>query len=728
MSDVENKVIASPQADVGSAADVDAIMKKYDRESNTRVWTGVPAMILRVVMALFGLFLIWMNLFATFDERFRRPLFLGIVIIAVFLFYPMKKGGVQKANYVPWYDILLALAGSFSFFFYCIKLEEIVDLGSRINRGFVVGGVPLLVVFGIVGTLVLVECCRRVVGLPIIFVASAFVLYAFIGAGKSLTSVVFNLFYTTTGVIGTPIGVCSTYIVLFVIFGAFLEATGIAAFFIDCANALAGSATGGPAKVAVISSALCGMVSGSSVGNTVTTGSVTIPLMKKTGYPGEFAGAVEAAASTGGQIMPPIMGAAAFLMAEMTNNTYSYILVRAILPAALYFTGIFLMVHFKAKKMGLKGLNKADLPKAKEILPKIYLIVPLVVLVYMIIDGKTMAAAAVYSIFYTITVCLINREPTLWKKLVLTIPLLPMLVLTFFEGPAMEFLNANSPVFEGVRFNINGFEFKFSTAIMILYMILTIFTLFVSKDNQKQMGTFVDALEGGAKSCLSVAVACGIAGIIAGVVTMTGLGQVLISAIVGIAGDRLIIALVLTMLCCIVLGMGVPTTANYVIMATTCAPILVTGMGMELIAAHMFVFYFGIVADITPPVALAAYAGSAIAKAPPMKTAWNATRLAIAAFIIPYIFAFNNAMLFVNTTPFEVIQVIISSFVGMFLVASGLMGFMTRDLNWPARLIAIAGGLCLIIPGTVTDLTGLAVLAVLLAFQWWQGKKIAVAK
>jgi len=729
MSDVENKVNTSGTVDVGTAADVDAIMKKYDRESNTRVWTGIPAKILRILMAGFALFLVWMNLFATFDERFRRPLFLGIVIIAVFLFYPAKKGGVQKVNYIPWYDIVLALAGSISFFFYCINLDEIVNWGSRINKVFVVGGVPLLIVFGIVGILVLVECCRRVVGLPIIFVATAFVLYAFIGAGKPLKEVIFNLFYTTDGVIGTPIGVCSTYIVLFVIFGAFLEATGIAAFFIDCANALAGAATGGPAKVAVISSALCGMVSGSSVGNTVTTGSVTIPLMKKTGYPGEFAGAVEAAASTGGQIMPPIMGAAAFLMAEMTDNSYQYVLVRAILPAALYFTGIFLMVHFKAKKMGLKGLPKEELPKLKEIAPKIYLTIPLIVLVYMIIDGKTMAAAAVYSIFYTITVCLINREPTMWKKLVLIIPLLPMLVLTFFEEQALFFLNNHTSIFEGIRFVLNnGMEIKFSTVMMLVYMLLTVLTLFISKDNQKQLGTFVDALEGGAKSCLSVAVACGIAGIIAGVVTMTGLGQVLISAIVSVAGDELIIALFLTMLCCIVLGMGVPTTANYVIMATTCAPILVTGMGMNLIAAHMFVFYFGIVADITPPVALAAYAGSAIAKAPPMKTAFNATRLAIAAFIIPYIFAYNNAMLFVNTTPFQVIQVIISSFVGMFLVASGLMGFMTRDLNWTARLVAIAGGLCLIIPGTVTDLTGLGVLVVLLAIQWWQGKKIAVAK
>lgn len=707
----KTKVSTSPEVEVGSAEDVDAIMKKYDRESNVRIWEGTPKLVLRVLMAFFALFLVWMNMFATWDERFRRPLFVGLVIIAVFLFYPIKKGST-KVNYIPWYDIVLAILGAGSYFFYCFNLDKIVDLGTRIGKGFVVGGVPLLIVFGIVGALVLAECCRRVVGIPILCVATVFILYAFLGAGKSLQAVVYNLFYTTTGIIGTPIGVCSTYIVLFVIFGAFLEATGIAGFFIDCANALAGSATGGPAKVAVISSALCGMVSGSSVGNTVTTGSVTIPLMKKTGYPGEFAGAVEAAASTGGQIMPPIMGAAAFLMAEMTGNPYSYILVRAILPAALYFTGIFLMVHFKAKKMGLKGLPKEELPKAKHILPKIYLIVPLVILVYMIINGKTMATAAVYATFYTITVSMVSREPVMGKKFIMALSVLPLLVLTFVEEQFKD---------------VQPLGMKFSTFMMLVYLAFVLVNMAISSENRRQAPTFVDALENGAKSCLSVAVACGIAGIIAGVVTMTGLGQLLISAIVSVANGRLIIALILTMLCCIVLGMGVPTTANYVIMATTCAPILVTGMGMELIAAHMFVFYFGIVADITPPVALAAYAGSAIAKAPPMKTAFNATRLAIAAFIVPYIFAFNNAMLFINTDPLDVILVIVTSFVGMFLISSGLMGYMLRDLNWPMRLVSIAGGLLLIYPGVATDLIGVAVLVVMLAVQMMMGKKTPTA-
>lgn len=687
------------QVDIGTAADVEEIMKKYDRESNVRIWEGTPKFVIRVMLAFFALFMVWMNMFATWDERFRRPLFVGMIILFVFLLYPLKKGTSRK-NHIPLYDIVLAFLGASSFFYYCVNLEKIVDLGTRIQQ--------IHIVLGIIGILVLAECCRRVVGIPILCVASAFILYAFLGAGKSLRAVIYNLFYTTTGVIGTPIGVCSTYIVLFVIFGAFLEATGIASFFIDCANALAGAATGGPAKVAVISSALCGMVSGSSVGNTVTTGSVTIPLMKKTGYPGEFAGAVEAASSTGGQIMPPIMGAAAFLMAEMTGNPYSYILVRAILPAALYFTGIFLMVHFKAKKMGLRGLPKDELPKASEILPKIYLIVPLVILVYMIINGKTMATAAVYATFYTITVSMINREPSRGKQGIIALSLIPLLILTFAEER-----------FTGIR----PMGMKFSTAMMGIYMIMfVIINLFVSAENRRQANTFVDALENGARNCLSVATACGIAGIIAGVVTMTGLGQILISAIVGVAQGRLIIALMLTMLCCIVLGMGVPTTANYVIMATTCAPILVSGMGLNVIAAHMFVFYFGIVADITPPVALAAYAGSAIAKAPPMKTAFNATRLAIAAFIIPYIFAFNPAMLFIDTVWYEVVLVIITSFLGMFLIAAGLMGYMFKDIGWPLRLLGIAGGLALIIPGWQTDLIGVLVLVAMTAVQFL-GKK-----
>ncbi|MBQ3496947.1 MAG: TRAP transporter permease, partial [Oscillospiraceae bacterium] len=558
------------------------------------------------------------------------------------LIYPAKKGE-QKVNHMPWYDIVLAIAGSFGFFYYIANFEAIVNMGTSIQT--------IHIVLGIISILVLAECCRRAVGIPILCVAGVFILYAFFGRGMSLRMVIYNLFYTTDGIIGTPISVCSTYIVLFILFGAFLEATGIANFFIECANSIAGAATGGPAKVAVISSALCGMVSGSSVGNTVTTGSVTIPLMKKTGYPGEFAGAVEAAASTGGQIMPPIMGAAAFIMAEMTGFAYSDIVVRAILPAFLYFSGIFLMVHFKAKKLGMKGLSRDELPKAKDILPKIYLIIPLVLLVYLIIKGETMALSAVYATVAAIAVSIVNKEDRMTPT------------------------------------------------------------------------KFVNALENGSKNTISIGVACGIAGIIACCVTMTGLGGKLISYIVKLSGGHLIIALLLTMLCCIVLGMGVPTTANYIIMASTCAPILINGMGMHVLAANMFVFYFGIVADITPPVALAAYAGAAIAKAPPMKTALNASRLAIAAFIIPYIFAFNNSMLFIDTTAFDVVSIAISSFLGMLSISAGLMGFLARDTNAIFRVALIAGGLLMIIPGSVTDIVGVAILAAIFALQMIENKR-----
>ena len=633
---------------VGTAADVEELMKKYDRESNVRPWEGIPAIVIKVMLAAFSVFMIYMNLFAVWDERIRRPLFLGIIILFVFILYPARKSGgrPQKVNHIPFYDIILAAAGSGSFFYFVVNSQTIIKRGIRIT--------DLEVWLGVIGILILAECCRRVTGIPIIIVAACFVIYAF-AVGKSLNIIIYNLFYTTEGVIGTPIGVCSTYIVLFIIFGAFLEATGISDFFIACANSLAGFASGGPAKVAVISSALCGMVSGSSVGNTVTTGSVTIPMMKKTGYPGEFAGAVEAAASTGGQIMPPIMGAAAFLMAEMVGVPYSDIVIRAILPAVLYFTGIFLMVHLRAKRLGLKGIPREQLPKARKLLPKIYLLIPLVALVYLITSGYTMSRAAIIATLLCIVVSMFNKEHRMTPK------------------------------------------------------------------------KFLDALETGAKNTLSIAVACGIAGIIAGVVTMTGLGQVFIDVIVSISHGNLLIALIFTMLCCIILGMGVPTTATYIIMATTCAPILTTGMGLNPLCASMFVFYFGIVADITPPVALAAYAGSAIAKSDPMRTALNASKLAIGAFLIPYIFCLNPAMLLIDTNVLEFVLIIITSVIGMFAISAAIEGYMFTALNPVFRIALAVAGLMLIYPGTVTDIIGIAITVGIFVIQMAQRRSASPA-
>lgn len=632
--------------------DVGNIMKKYDRESNQRIWTGKAKITVRVIMIAFSLWCVYVTLFATFLEEIRLTSFMALVILMGFLIYPAKKNNV-KENYMPWYDVVMMALGTGSFLYFTFNANGIIQQGTKFEA--------YQIVIGIIGILALIEVTRRCVGIPILCVAGFFILYAlfygltnpdFFGRVKYFVR---NLFYTKTGIFSTPVDVCSKYIVIFIIFGAFLERTGISEFFIQLANSAAGKYSGGPAKVAVISSALCGMVSGSSVGNTVTTGSVTIPMMKDTGYKPEFAGAVEAAASTGGQIMPPIMGAAAFLMADFIGVPYSSILGRAILPAVLFFAGIFITVHLEAKRLGLSGIPKEKLPQLKQLLKRIYLLLPLIMLVVWVSGNfMTMQRAASFAIILAIVVSLFNKGNRITPK------------------------------------------------------------------------KFFDALEAGGKSTITVAAACGVAGIISGAITMTGLANELINAIISVANNHLIIALFLTMLCCIVLGMGVPTTANYCIMAATCAPILIR-MGVPALAAHFFVFYFGIVADITPPVALAAYAGSAIAKSNPMKTAFNASRLAIAVFIVPYVFCLSPALLIIDTTPLEVTRIAITSLIGIFGVSAGLEGYLKREMNILVRLVFVASGVLLIIPSIITDVIGIVLIAGAIAFQYLvkNGKKSA---
>ena len=659
-------------ADVGTAADVDAIMRKFDRESNTRVWEGVPKIIVNSLTVLFALFCIYVTLFANFMEQIRLSSFLGLVVLIGFLTYPAKKGKV-RVNYMPWYDIVLMVLGAGAFLFYTFNAQTVVKLNMRITKDM------FYIVTGAVGMLVLAELCRRSVGLPILCVAGVFMIYTLVTLWNKggIPLVVYKLFYGDSGVLSTPINVCSKYIVVFIIFGAFLERTGISDFFISLANSLCGRFAGGPAKVAVVSSALCGMVSGSSVGNTVTTGSVTIPMMKKTGYRPEFAGAVEASASTGGQIMPPIMGAAAFLMAEYVGVPYSNIIVRAILPAVLYFLGIFIAVHLEAKKLGLKGIPKEMLPRMRQLIKDSYLLLPLIILIYLVCSNtKTMQFSAAIAILAAIAVGFLNNL------------LRYLRVKKAGEQPG-----------HGVVAATFGADGGFSAK------------------------SIFDSLEAGGRGVITVAVACGIAGVIAGCLTVTGLASKLINIIVGISGSSSLLALVLTMLCCIVLGMGVPTTANYCIMASTCAPILIK-MGIPTIAAHFFVFYFGIVADITPPVALAAYAGSAIAKGNPMKTGITATRLAIAAFIIPFVFAYSPSILFVGDVVwYDVILIALTATIGMVGVAAGLSGYLVRPMNVIERALTIAGGLCLIVPGTLTDVIGLALIALGVVLQLILGKK-----
>jgi len=623
--------------------DLDAVMKKYDRESNTRVWEGTPRLVVNILLAMFSLFVIYVTLFTSWLEEIRLTSFMACIVFVGFLVFPAKKG-TQKTNFLPWYDLAAMIVGTGAFLYFTFNAYNIIQQGSSFEW--------YQIIIGIVGILALAEVCRRSVGLPILIVAGCFVAYALIWGlsnpnfGRRLNMLVRTLFYTKEGIFSTPVNVCSKFIGVFIIFGAFLERTGIGDFFIQISNAVVGRFSGGPAKVAVVASAFEGMVSGSSVANTVGSGSVTIPLMKKTGYSPEFAAAAEASASTGGQIMPPILGAAAFLMADYVQIPYAQIALKAILPAVLYFAGVFITVHLEAKKKGLRGLTKEELPQLKPLLKKVYLLLPLILLVYLVSTStRSIAYAAAIAIVVAILVSLIN------------------------------------------------------------------------KDNRLTPKRFLEALASGGQGMITVAAACGIAGIIAGTITMTGLANTLINGIVALANGQVIIALFLTMLCCIVLGMGVPTTANYCIMAATCAPILVR-MGVPVVAAHFFVFYFGIVADLTPPVALAAYAGAAIAGANPMKTALQATKLAIGAFIVPYVFALNPAMLFVDTTAGEVILIVITSLIGIFGVSAGLEGYVFRHAAWWERLLAVAGGLLLIYPGLVTDIIGLALVGIVVVIQF----------
>lgn len=644
------------------------MMKELDREQSYREHKCWRQYITVFISVIFVLFQLYATLSGAITAQVLRATHLAFVQLLAFLLFPPTKNSPR--NTLPWYDIVLGLIGVACWLYIVVNFDSLVRRSGN--------NTPLDVAVGIVGILVLFESCRRIVGFPIMIIAGSFIVFAFAGKylpgflhhrGYSLQRVVCHLFYNTEGIMGTPIGACSTFIFLFILFGALLEKTGIGHFFIDVCNALAGGASGGPAKVAVLSSALLGTVSGSSVSNTVGSGSFTIPMMKKLGYKGEFAGAVEAAASTGGQIMPPIMGAAAFLMAESLGLPYITIVKAAVVPAILYFTGIFITVHLEAKKLGLKGLPKEQLPRFMPLLlRKGYMILPLVVIIYFLCAGKT----AVFAALMGIIAC----------------------VLVGFGVSVSDLAHGRKPSFGG-------------------------------KDIVEIMCT-------AARNIISVAIACGMAGIIIGIVTLTGLGLRLGNGLVMLAHGKLLLTLVFTMVASIILGMGAPTTANYLITSTITAGAIIS-LGIEPLAAHMFAFYFGIIADVTPPVALAAIAGAAIAKAKPMKTALNATKLAIGAFIIPYMFVYNSKMLMINASALSVVMIIITAILGMFGISVALegYGFNNTGFFYNSRkgkatiiafdaverlLFAIAGLLC-VIPETKTDIIGVSLLAVLIAYQ-----------
>ena len=595
------------------------LMKDLDREQAYREHKCWRQWITVVVSIVFVLFQLYATLSGKITAQILRASHLAFVEFLAFLLFPATKK--LPKDTLPWYDVVLAFIGAGSWLYIVINFDTLVRRTGN--------NTTLDIIIGIIGILILFESCRRIVGLPIMIIAGTFIIYAFVGKyipgflnhrGYSLQRVVCHLFYNTEGIMGTPIGACSSFIFLFILFGALLEKTGIGQFFIDACNAIAGGASGGPAKVAVLSSALLGTVSGSSVSNTVGSGSFTIPMMKRLGYKPEFAGAVEASASTGGQLMPPIMGAAAFLMAESIGVPYITIVKAAIIPAVLYFTGIFITVHLEAKKLGLRGLPKDQLPPFWPLLlKKGYMILPLLVIIYFLCAGFT----AVFAALMGIVACL----------------------LIGITVSIIDLTKGRRPTFGG-------------------------------KDVIEVMCT-------AARNIISVAIACGMAGIIIGIVTLTGIGLKLGAGLVTLAHGKLFLTLLFTMIASIILGMGAPTTANYLITSTITAGAIITclyGQGADIenimkLPAHMFAFYFGIIADVTPPVALAAIAGAAIAKGKPMKTALNATKLAIGAFIVPYMFVYNSQMLMINATALTIIFIVITALIGMFGISVALEGY-----------------------------------------------------
>lgn len=617
--------------------EVEEVMVKYDKESSFQRYDGIWKWIAGFIAVSFSLFQLYTATFGVLDAHLQRAVHLSFAMALVYLLYPSSL--TRSRGKMHFLDTILAVVAA------ALPLYILVFYKELVLRAGIVTTADAIV--GILGVLLVLEAARRVVGWPIVTVACLFLAYALAGPhipgafahrGVAIGQLVEHLYFTTEGVFGIPLGVSSTFIFLFILFGAYLEKTGLGKFFIDLANAIAGWARGGPAKVAVISSGLMGTISGSSVANVAGTGSLTIPMMKKLGYKPEFAGAVEAAASTGGQLMPPIMGAAAFLMAEFVGTPYINVVKAAIIPALLYYTGVMLCVHLEAKKEGLMGLSREQLPRiGRLIIEKGHLAIPLIAVVYLLVSGYTPMRAALWAIALTIVAAMLRTSTR----------------ISFRE--------------------------------------------------------VIGGLVSGARGALGVIIACATAGIIIGVVTKTGLGLKLGSVLLDLAHGYLLPTLFFTMITSIILGMGVPTTANYVITSTIAAPTIIQ-IGVPVLAAHMFVFYFGIIADITPPVALAAFAGSGIAGSDPLKTGVNASKIAIAAFLVPYIFVMSPSLLMINTTFFNVVIIMATSIIGMIGIAASVSGYFIGRAHWPERILFLAGGLMMIKPGVQTDLLGLILL------------------
>lgn len=653
-----DEIINEQNIDSDNASNVDDLLSQYDKDtSRLRKPVGILATVITVIAILMSIFHLYTAARGTLLAMRQRSLHMIFAFVLVFLLYPAtEKSDKKKANILDWiFVILTVVVWGYVFF----NVETITLKGGKLSQ--------MDMIFGFIGILVTLEATRRAVGPELPIVTIVFLLYAYFGRsmpgmlahrGFDIRRIVGHMYFTTEGIMGTPLGVSATFVFMFILFGSFLDKTGVGQFFIDFAYALTGSTRSGPAMTSVLSSGLMGSISGSSVANTVTTGAFTIPLMKKVGYKPYYAGAVEATSSTGGQIMPPVMGAAAFIMADFTGLKYIDIVKAAIIPAVLYYVAVGTMVHLEACKLGLKGLPREELPKLSNIFVKSgYLVIPLIVIITMLVQQRTPTYAALGGIITAIVVAGIAS--------------------------------------------------------------------LIKKDKSFTYKEILGALESGAKSALGVACACACAGMIVGVVTLTGFGLRIAELIVKIAQGQLLPTLILTMCASIILGMGLPTTAKYIVLATMAVP-AITKLGVNLMSAHLFILYFGVVADVTPPVALAAYAGAGIAGANSMRTGVQAFKLAIGAFIIPYIFAIDSHLIMVKEITGTTVEwlpmvtalpTIASALIGTFCLAGFIEGYVIKKCKIWERALLLVAALSLLSPGLKTDIIGLSALIIVFVIQ-----------
>ncbi|MBM7855085.1 TRAP transporter 4TM/12TM fusion protein [Desulfohalotomaculum tongense] len=601
-----------------------------------------------------------------FLDEISLPVTMGIV--AVLFLFQLAKYYNKQYHGVPLPDIILAglglCAGFYQFFFY----EDIISRVGMYN--------DLDYLMAAIGILLVLEAARRSVGVPIVVMAFLLLVYAYVGPympaffqqrGFSVERIISHSFLSLEGIFGIPISISATFIYLFLMFGVILKETGLEKFFTDLAMSLTGWMTGGTAKVGILTSVFSGTITGSSVANTVGNGAFTIPMMKRSGYKPEFAAAVEAASSTGGQITPPIMGSAAFLMIEFTGLPYSEIIKAAVFPALLFFVGQFIVVHYESKKVGIMGVPRSQLASVTSLLAKQgYLLLPIVVIIVILCIGQSAMRAALMGIA---TALLMN---------------IIVLIAAYLLGKQGQL------------------EYKLTPAKLL------------------------DILAQSARVALPVIAACAAAGVIVGVITLTGLGLRISGGILSLASGKLLLTMFFTMIASIVLGMGLPTTANYVITATMAAPALLAFDNVPVIAAHLFVFYFGIVADITPPVALAAYAGSGLAQSNPMKTAFESVRIAVGAFLVPYMFVLSPELLMVDVTLGSLVLALGTAILGMFCLGTAVVGYIDRSLTITERILLVAAGLGLLYAQLITDIIGLAVFVLIYANQKFRSRNSGI--